>query len=214
MTDKSVDDIFYKIGLTLNSIRDRLKIAIFYNPVIKFSIFWLCLLNELYNSFKGENDPSSIIIVPFAELMGVSQQMLFYITCAALLVLSTQFNFRYNPFNDLNETTLGVLQMVAGALPPIKIGLTNEEQVRRLVKIIDLGSKVNGFLNTFVFIILFWEILFIILANFSLKELNLAMVIINAILFTIWTNYVIRIKDYIFFTILINIHYFKPKSIE
>ena len=214
MSDESVD-VLYKIISTLNSFRKWVKREMLSNSVIKYSIFSLYLFNELYNSLKEEKDSSSIIIVPFAELMGVSQQMLFYITCASLLLaMVIQFNFKFNPFNGFNETTVGVLRMFAGSVKPKRLGFINKEQVKQLFKIIELGLNVNEFLNTSVFTVLFWEIMFIISTNFSHNEFNLTMSILNGIFFTIWNNYVFGIEDYIFLAILINIHYFKPKSIH
>ena len=201
---------FYEIDLVLDSIRDRLKRQneIFFNPLLQFSFFPMYLLSELSNTFKEENDTSSILIVPFAESMGVPQQMILYISCASILALGTQFKFRFNPFNGLNETRDGVLQMVSGSVPPIRLGLTNEQQIRRLVKVTKFGLKVNQFLKTFGFPVLF---LFIIITICSLNEFDLAMGIVNAILFTIGTIYVVEIIENIFLTILINCYYFKLK---
>ena len=106
LTVESVDDILYEIGFSLDSIRDRPKRPLVYNPLFKFSFFSLYLLSDLYNSLKEENDPSSIIIVPFAQLMGVSQQTLRFASFASLLGLGTQFKFRHNPWNGVEPRKL------------------------------------------------------------------------------------------------------------
>ena len=203
LTVESVDDILYEIGFNLDSNRDRPKIQIVYNPVIKFSFLSLYLFNVLYNSFKEESDPSSKMIVPFAELMGVTQDMLWHASFASLLSLSSQFKFRYNPFDDGNDRALGVLRMVSGSVPPIRLGLKNEQQIRRLVKITKFCLKFNDIQNKLG--LRAFYILFIIYStNSLLKELALSLEIINAILFTIWMTYVAGNFNNLFIRILIN----------
>ena len=214
---KYVDDILYEIGFcdsigfTLDSIKAQSERPLVFNRVFKFSFFSMYLFDELRNSFEPVNDPASLFIVTFAELMGVPRHILFYISCASLLALGTQFRFRYNPFNGLNETNVGVFQK-SGSVPPIRLGLTNEQLIRRLVKITKFGLKVSRFQNYFVFPLLFLDILLTLYsANSSLEEFSLAFGIINAIYFLFWTIYVVGIIDNILLTILINCFHFKFK---
>ena len=207
LTVESVDDILNEININFNSIRDQPIKQLFYNPVIKFSFFSFYLFNDLYNSFKDEKDPSSIIIVPFAQLKGVTQDMLWRASFLSILALGSQIKFRYNPCNILNEITVGVLRMVSGSIPPIRLGLKNEEQIRRLIKITKFGLKVNYFhkigLRAFYLYILFT----IYSSNSSPKELVLSMEIINAMLFTIWMTYLVENINNLSIRILINVFY-------
>ena len=183
-----------------------------FKPLLKFLFFSLYLLIQLFNSFKEEKDSSSIIIVPIPKLMGVPQRMLFYTTCELILTMGTQLEFRYNPFNGLNEMRDVVLLMVSGSVQPIRLGLTNEQQIRRLVKVTEFCIKVKDCLQIFgfaVFILNF--MIFICLVKSSLKELDDALVILNAFLFSNLVNYVFVILVNTLLTILINYFYFKSK---
>ena len=143
-------------------------------------------------------------IFPFAELMGFSQNMCFNIAYALLLTQLTQFEFRYNPFNVLNERTLGVLQMISGSVPPIRLGLTNEQQIRRLVKITKFSLKIIRYLY------LLWFPVFILVIMKTIFSVNSPLTktfpfgISNAILFIVWTTHIVAITVRILFTIWIN----------
>ena len=211
---KYFDDILYQIGfLDSNGFTlDQSDRPLVYNRVFKFAFISLCLFNELHNLFYNVKDPASLMIVTFAELMGVPRHILFYISCASLLALGTQFKFRYNPFNGINERTVGVLRMVSGSVPPIRLGLKNEQQIRRLVKITKFGLKFSRFQNQFGFPLLSVKILITLYsANSSLNEFSLSFGIINAIFFLFWTIYVVGIIVNILLTILINCFYFYSK---
>ena len=121
-------------------------------------------------------------IFPFAELMGLSQNMCFYITCVLLLALLTQFEFKYNPFNGLNERAHAVLQMTSGSLPPERLGLTIDE-FERLVNSARIGLKLIKFHYTLLYPI-FILVVTICLVNSPLSE---PFSIINALFFMVWT---------------------------
>ena len=140
--------------------------------------------------------------------MGIPQQKLLNFACASLLALGFQCKFRYNPLNGWNETTRGVLKMVSGSVPPKRVGLTNEVQIRRLVKVTKFYLKFIQIQNYSVFpFVLFDFIRAIYSANYSLKQFLLSSGFPNAVLFMTYLIYMVDITNNILITILIKAFY-------
>ena len=213
LTRESMDNILCGIGFTWNSIKDYSKGPIVYNPVLKFTLLSLYLLNGLYNSFKEGKDPSSLIIAPLVEVGDGREHTLFLITSISLMALVTQFKFKGNPFNGVNVTTVGVLQMVSGSVPPIRLGLTNEQQIRRLVKVTKFLLAIDQLMKYCAYPSLYLEIMTNYSANSPLKGLNfLSELIIKAIFYIFWTIYVAGIIDNLFLIAWTNWFYFFLKN--
>ena len=215
LTVESVDDILYRIGLSFDSLRDRPKRQKFFNPFLKFSFLSMYLLKEVFIiSMNEENDLLFKIMGSFGHLLFVRQHMSLAIILANLLALSIQFVYYMNHLNGAKETYLGVFQMISGSVPPIRLGLTNEKQIRKIVKITKFGIKGIEFNNNWVFPIFALMVLIIIYAvKCTLMEI-LLYGIPNALLFMIWTIYVVGVIDNIFLTFFILCLYLKLKINE
>ena len=146
-------------------------------------------------------------IFPFAELMGFSQNMFFYLTYASLFALLTQFEFRYNPFNGSNKRTFQVIQMISSSAPPPRLVFKNEE-FKRYDNIATIGLKLIKFHKKLLYTFLFLVVT-ICLVN---SPLSVPFSIFNALLFMLWTIIIVHISDTIFLTILFNWVYFQLKT--
>ena len=212
LTVESVDDILYRIGLSFNSLRDGPKRQLFFNPFLKFSFLSIYLLKEVFIIVMNEeNDLLFKIMGSFGHLMSVRQHISMAFILASLLALSTQTIFFINYWNGIKETYLGVFQMMSGSVPPIRLSLTNEQQIRRLVKITKFCKTGVEFNNNRVFPILcLMTMLTIYSIKCSLFE-TLLFGIPNALLFMTWTIYVGGAFDTIFLIFFIICLYLRLK---
>ena len=106
---ESVDDILYRIGLTLTSSQNQIKRSFIFNPTFIFiyvSIyaikeFVIFLLNE-------ENDFVFKLIGSHGHLLGVRQHISMSIILFSMLSLSSQAIHYYNYRNGIKPTFLRV----------------------------------------------------------------------------------------------------------
>ena len=204
LTVQSVDDILYRIGLSFNSLRDQPKRHKFFNPFIKFSFLSIYLLREvIVISLNEENDLLFKIMGSFCHLMGVRPHISLPLILASIMILSFQIIYFHNHLIGIKETYLEVFRMISGSVPPIRLGLTNENQITRLVKITRIclrGAKLNNHLVCPIFA--FVAVFIIYLVECSLFD-ALVFGIPNALLFLIWVIYFVGTIVDIFFIFFI-----------
>ena len=146
LTIGSVDDILYRIGLCLTSVRVRPKRLWIYNPLIIFIFVWLILIREVFAMFISEDNDLLLKILGNLGYF-VSQKQLFGMAFISLniLVISSQIIFYYNYKNGIKPTFLYVFQMMSGLVPPKSLGLTNEKHIFKLVTITKNLVKIISF---------------------------------------------------------------------
>ena len=210
LTVQSVDDILYRIGLSFDSLKDRPKRRKFFNPFLKFSFLSMYLLREvIIISMKEENDISLKIMGSFGYLLVVRQHMSMALILATSLALSTQTVFFNNHLNGIKQTYLGVLQMISGSVPPIRLGLTNEQQIRKLVKITKFCSIGVEFNNNRVFPGVALMVIIIIYSVECSPMEALLFGLPNALILMTWAIYVVGVIDNLFVIFLITCLYLK-----
>ena len=190
LTVEWFDDIFYRIGLSVDSNREQPKRSKFFNPYLKFLFISMYFLKEFIVGLIGkENDLLLKIMGSFGNLLGIRYFSTTFILVLSLYALITHFNFFLLHVNGMKPEGSGVLQMVSGSIPPISLGLTNEKKIKRLVEFTKLSINVLEFSN-WVFPI--WALVTMITiysVKCSLIE-TLLFGIPNAVLLKIWTLYV------------------------
>ena len=133
---QSVDDILYRIGLSLYSIRDRPKRQLINHPLIVFIILFICLTERLITVSLSDE-----FVLVFKALgsagyfIGIRQHFDTFFFLMTLLVLSSKTIHYYNYRNGIKPTFLRVFQMMSGLVPPKSLGLTDEREIIKLLKI-------------------------------------------------------------------------------
>jgi len=132
---KSAHTHTYRIGLSLFRIKSA-KRSKFHNPLIIFIINLMVLIRNTINMFLPEqNQRLFIILGDFSYFIGI--RVNYNISCSLyiLLALTSQLVHYYNYKNGIKLSYLKVFEMMSGLVSPKSIGLTDKQQIYRMIKL-------------------------------------------------------------------------------
>jgi hypothetical protein len=130
----SIDNHLYRIGLSLIS-KNHEKRSRFYNPLLILSVNIICLTKCIVSLILSkENEKLLIINGDFAHFIGSKTHVNVAGFLAFLLAIIQQLVYYYNTKDDINPTDLKVYDMMSGLVSPKSIGLTNGEEIYKLIK--------------------------------------------------------------------------------
>jgi hypothetical protein len=130
----SIDNHLYRIGLSLIS-KNHQKRSRFYNPLLILIVNTICLIKCIVSLILSEENEKLLIINgDFAHFLRSKT----HINAAAFLgflsALIQQLIYYYNTKNNVNPTYVKVYDMMSGLVSPKSIGLSNGEQIYKLIK--------------------------------------------------------------------------------
>ena len=135
LTVESVDDILYRIGLCLTSVRDRPKRRLIDHPVVVFVFMTLFLTLRLSTiTLDDDNELIFKVVGDPGHVIGVRREFGLYVILASVLALSSQLIYYNNYRNGVKPTFLRVFQMMSGLVPPKSLGLTDEKEIGIVVE--------------------------------------------------------------------------------
>jgi hypothetical protein len=130
----SIDNHLYRIGLSLIS-RNHEKRSRFYNPLLIFTVNIICLIKCIISLILSEENEKLLIINgDFAHFLGSKIHLNVAGFLAFLSVLIHQLNYYYSSKNDINPIYFKVFDVMSGLISPKSIGLTNGEEIYKLIK--------------------------------------------------------------------------------
>ena len=133
-TIKSIDDILYRIGLSLSSNQEYHGRKIFYHPMVVLIYTMIFLLfYEIPVIFIEDHTILKVFGIP-GHFFGMKVHWISCIVSASSLVIGSQLVYRYNFNRGINPSFLRVFQMMSGLVTPQSVGLYREEDVRYLLK--------------------------------------------------------------------------------
>ena len=91
-----------------------------------------CLISLL---FPNDYNKLFIIIGDFGYLLGLRIHVNIGYALYMFLAMTSQLIYYYNYRNDIKPTFLKVFEMMSGLVSPESIGLTNEKQIYKLIKL-------------------------------------------------------------------------------
>ena len=193
LTIPSLEHILHRNGLPLESKKSYPKRKLLFNPIIVFTLLLLFLTREVVIlSLDKENALTFKVLGSVAYLIGTKQHLTSFMILLNILRLSIQSIYYYNYRNGINPTFLRVFQMMSGSLPPKSLGLTDEQQIRkllrttrRLVKFLEINNnRIMPFcMFSFVSSVYWFHTDWMETLGFGLP---------NAIIFILLTNYLIN----------------------
>ena len=134
----SIDNLNYRIGLSFYSISERPVRLIINNPFIVFGILTIFLIKLLVPMLLGdEYERVFKVLSDLGYLVGIRQQFDLFLVILTLITMCSQLLYYYNFRKKINPTFLRVFQMMSGSrvITPKSLGLTDQEQIKRLLKI-------------------------------------------------------------------------------
>ena len=131
---KDVDDVLYRIGLCLTSVKEQPKRHSIDNPMLAFVITLIFLIEKVITcSLSEDNQLVFRMLGSTGQLLGIRIHDLFFILCS-LLSLVSQMIYYYNHKQRVCPTFLRLFRMMSGTVPPKDLGLTDVEEVVRLCR--------------------------------------------------------------------------------
>ena len=197
LTVQSVEDILHRIGLTLDSTKSHPKRKLFFNPFIIFTFISLFIIREvIFISLPEENDRIFKVFGCFGYLIGIKENSSMIFILISLLAISFQLIYYYNHRNGIKPTFLCVFQMMSGLVSPKSLGLTDEQQITKLLNRTKFYLKCTQINNKFILpFAAMTTLIALYLYKTSLRE-TVSYGIPNAIILTIWAIYYINILTY------------------
>ena len=145
MIVKGVDDILYDIGLSITSIKEVERKRFYHHPIFIFTFMLLFFILKLITLFV-KDDNLLAIIGDQSHFLGIKN----YFNLALLLwtgsLLSSQIIYYLNHKMGIYPTFIRVFEMLSGSITPEKVGLTTDQDIRKLskfTKIIFIFFKYN-----------------------------------------------------------------------
>ena len=131
----SAENNLYRIGLCLTS-RNDLNRNKLHNPLLIFSVNLIVFIKCLISLFSPNDYKYLFIIIgDFSYLLGIRIYLIITVFLYILLAITSQLIYYYNYKNDIKPTFLKVFEMMSGLVSPKSIGLTNEKQIYKLIKL-------------------------------------------------------------------------------
>ena len=166
LTVQSVEDILHRIGLTLDSTKTYPKRKLMFDPIIIFTFCLLLITKEvIILSLDEQNDFTFKVLGSVGYLIGFRQ-----IVCLDGILISFfpvyfQLIYYYNHRIGIKPTFLRVFQMMSGLISPQSLGLTEEQEIRKLLKLTKTSIKFIEMNNnqmspaiTFIFVLIIYMI--------------------------------------------------------
>jgi hypothetical protein len=130
----SIDNHLYRIGLSLISKNEE-KRSRFYNPLLILIVNIICLIKCIVSLLLSEENEKLLIINgDFAHFLGSKTHLNVAAFLVFLLTLIQQLIYYYNTKSNINPTYVKVYDMISGLVSPKSIGLTNGEEIYKLIK--------------------------------------------------------------------------------
>ena len=208
----SVDDILYKIGLCFTSVRDRPKRKRIYHPMIVFTFVSMYLTKEM--TIICLNNEEVLLMKQlgsYGHLLGIRWLLGVVIMLFSILSLISQLIYYNNYRNGINPTFLRVFQMMSGLVSPKSLGLTDQREIRKLLKTTRIGFKYLEWNNNNVIPIMGFLTVFPIYLSYTTPLEVTIYGIPNSIITSFWAVYVFKIFVNQFFCFSIICLYLKLK---
>ena len=160
MVLNSIDDVLYDIGLSLTSVsNERKQRKLLNKPIFVLTVNAVFLLIRIAIAcVSNENDQLLKILGDFTHMYGkLKQNFNIIFILFTTFGLYSQWVYYLNHKRGIKPTFLRVFHMMSGSVTPREVGLTNEEDVRQLLRVTRRISKMlwvnNNYLLTTLSII-------------------------------------------------------------
>ena len=132
---KDVDDVLYRIGLSLISVKEHPKRWLIDNPMIVFVINSIFLMEKVVTCCLSEDHEQVFrMLASSGHFLSIRRCFDLHFLLDALLILFSQLIYYYNHKRRVCPTFLRLFSMMSGTIPPEALGLTDPEVVTTLCR--------------------------------------------------------------------------------
>jgi len=199
----SAETQLYEVGLCLTCSKPT-KRSKLHNPLLIFFINSISIIKIFISFFLDEEKRYYFIIIgDFPYLLGLRIHFNVASVLFILLSLSSQLIYYYNYKNDIKPNYLKVFEMMSGLVSPKSIGLTNEADIHKLIRIFKFLMGLRFYLPSFMASAAFLACIAAFSHNFS-TEIFLTIGIFHSILWwiTCYFMYIIIYWQLVYFCLI------------
>ena len=187
---KNVDDVLYRIGLCLTSVKEEPKRWLVDNPLLVFAVLSVFTTGKVVTCCLSEDTELVFRMTASAGyFLGIRLYFDLYYFLCSVLTLGSQLIYYWNYKQRVCPTFLRLFRMMSGAIPPKALGLTDPKFVVRICRQSKKWFRFLKWHNDYW--MTFLSPLFI-LPFYYYKTTFLEVLIFgipNAIHFTLWVRY-------------------------
>jgi len=137
---KSAQTHLFRIGLCLTNNNNYELRSSFHNPLLIFCIIVISIMKNIISLILSEeNQNLRVIIGDFYDFLGIRVHFNIASGLEMILALSSQLIYYFNYKNDIKPNYLKVFEMMSGLVSPKSIGITDEKQILKLIKLTKLS---------------------------------------------------------------------------
>ena len=141
----SIDNVLFDIGLSLDSVfNDTKPRKLLHQPL--FVLFFMIIFMSLKVAtitVDTDSDELLNLLGGFTHTYGrkMKQNINIFFVLSVMFVFFSQWVYYQNHKRGIKPTFLRVFHMMSGSVSPREVGLTNEEDIRRLIRLCRRISK-------------------------------------------------------------------------
>ena len=208
-----VDDILYDIGLSVTSTSNKkTPRKLIYHPLVVLSIISLVGIQNVIAIFIDQDHHMLLNLVGSpGDFYGVKIHTNWFIVQFTIISIFSQLIYYYNHVNGVEKTFIKIFHMMSGKRSPKGIGLKNQQDVMKLIRIarrlkwvLKLNNNYNITTIAFVFYLLVY------LVNDDMLN-TVVYGVPNSLLIAFWVHHSMNIFGYQFLYFYIICVYIKIK---
>ena len=168
---KSIDSHLYSIGLSLFK-NGNFKRRNFQNPVFMFIIQLQIFIRQCISLSVFEENPEIFVYIGDVGYF-IKARYHYAVACGLIMLISliSQILHFINYKKSIKPSYMRPFEMMSGLTSPQSIGLNDEEEIRKMIRISKYLFKVCKILPLFMFCLIFTLTFWIFIHNFSLKQM-------------------------------------------
>ena len=212
-----IDHTLYDIGLVLTSGEDVVKKrSVFNHPIIIFTVCVLFFMSKIIPVIVGQSYGAAVVLGDVGFFIGMNNRFNIYQIIFNWLLMGSQLVYYYNHKRGIKPSFLRVFRMMAGRLEPVRVGITDQEQLRKLLNVTKISMKLMKVNNNYQLPAIGFSVmilLYLIKTNL-LTTLTLGMM--QAIMITLMGHHIGNIYGYqfLFFYLLCRCLRLKLKNLN
>ena len=149
---EEVDDILYRIGLTFESFSVNPKRDFINHPLFAFiSVLLFFIKSVILITLSDKNGIIFHFLVDMGHFIGIRRQFNYFLLVLSLITLSSQALNFYNYKKGIKPKFMLLFQMMAGHVQPKDLGLTNPQDIKKLVSMTKMLVPIIRANNNYVF---------------------------------------------------------------
>ena len=207
-----IDHTLYEIGLIVRSRKEFVKKrSVVNHPTVIFTLIFIMLMSKIIPIIIGQSYSTAIVLGDIGFFIGLNNRFNIYQVILNWPLICSQLIYYYNFKRGIKPSFLRVFRMMAGRLEPASVGITDQEQLCKLLKVTRISMKLMKLNSNYLFPVLgfsFFTLLYLLKTDLLA---TLTFGLIQTILLTFVSHYIGNIYGYQFLFFYLLCRYLRLK---